>query len=120
MKSKIISVRIGEKTALELASISLKSDRTISQLCRYALAYLDLDAQTIINKIPDTKLEDFADEATGFRLNEEDARRVLDLAKETESNASDIIRVALRNWLENGKPQKDLGTPPRRVKIGGK
>lgn len=113
MKNKIVSVRIGDKSTLELVNISSTSARSMSQLLRFALAYLDLDAHAIYDMVPLTKKEKLAKDATGFRLSEEDSAKIAAIASQhPKLNSSDIIRVAIRYWLDNGKAKKEAGFAP--------
>jgi hypothetical protein len=113
LKNKIISVRLGEKSTLELLNISKTSDRSMSQLLRFALAHLSLDAHTIQQMIPETKKDKLSKEPTGFRLSEEDSLKISNLvAGSPKLKSSDIIRVAIRYWLDNGKPKKEAGYIP--------
>lgn len=114
MKSKLISVRIGDRTASELAAISRSTDRSVSQLCRYALAYLDLNFRELADFVAKEEKESLSEDATGFRLTIEDSERVSQLAGEVETTNSEIIRAALRYWIDNTKPHEDLGSPPQK------
>jgi predicted transcriptional regulator len=119
MKSKLISVRIGDKTALELANISLSTDRSVSQLCRYALAYLNLDAHELKTFISNGSKETLSEETMGFRLTLEDSENVSQLAEKLDTTNSEVIRASLRYWLDNTKPHKDLGSPPQKQIVEG-
>jgi hypothetical protein len=113
LKNKIISVRLGEKSTLELLNISKTSDRSMSQLLRFALTHLSLDAHSIQEFIPETKKDKLAKDPTGFRLSEEDSSKISNLITENPKlKSSDIIRVAIRYWLDNGKPKKEAGYVP--------
>lgn len=103
-------MRIGEKSTLELLNISKTSDRSMSQLLRFALSYLNLDAQSIYELLPARKSEKLSKEPTGFRLSDEDSHKIFQLIEENPKlKSSDIIRVAIRYWLDNGKPKKEAG-----------
>ena len=113
MKNKIISVRLGKKSTLELLNISKTSDRSMSQLLRFALAHLDLDAHSIQELIPTTKNDKVGKDPTGFRLSDEDSLKISNLISNHPGlKSSDIIRVAIRYWLDNGKPKKEAGYVP--------
>jgi predicted transcriptional regulator len=118
MKNKLISVRIGDKTASELAAIARATDRSISQLCRYALAYLNLNSHELTDFIANEEKESLSEEAAGFRLTLEDSERVSQLASQLETTNSEIIRASLRFWLDNTKPHSDLGAPPQKQRFG--
>lgn len=104
MKSKILNVRISDKTYSSLASFATLSDRSMSQICRYAISALDSDAPIeIIEGIGDSD-----NTTVSFRITENDITFINKLAMKNAVSVSDVVRAAISIWLSNNKAKTPI------------
>ena len=117
MKSKVLNVRISDKLYLLLSNFATLSDRSMSQICRYAISALDSDAPV--------ELLDGSEESStttvSFRITEDDIQFVNRIAAKYSVSVSDVVRFSLHNWLANKSSQSVLlaGTNSDEVGVNG-
>ncbi len=107
-----ITVRLSSATRHALNDLAERSDRTLSQLARYAIAAYSPNAKN--SPISSTHChltpEDDA-KPLGMRLPSSIMDDVEKMALKYDVTPSSIIRVALDTWLTTSGP-RELGTPP--------
>jgi hypothetical protein len=117
MKSKILNVRISDKTYSSLAKFAALSDRSMSQICRYAIAALNSDA-------PIESREEAGESGSttvSFRITEDDIKFVNGVALANSASVSDVVRTALSVWLSNNEATNTslaINKKPKEVKNG--
>lgn len=118
MKSKVLNIRISDVIYAALAKLAAASDRSVSQICRYAIASLNSDvlSPSLINS------EDAGTSTTvSFRITEADLLFINQVAVEKRISVSDVVRYALVIWLEKSSSignQNILAIGNSEVKIG--
>lgn len=96
--TRLVSIRVDEETKTRLEEIALHSDRSITQLCRYAISSYILTSAPILGdatNADDPRLT----EVIGIRL-------PIDVIDElphdtTEGSLSTLLRSILSWWLNN-------------------
>lgn len=115
--TRLVSFRVDKDLKSTLETIALDSDRSLTQLCRYALSAFLLsdvsvaDLDIVDGREDDTKLT----ELIGVRLS-------VELLDEISATAGDIstsglVRGIVSWWVQHAD-RKDLGTPVAPRKAG--
>lgn len=106
--SRAVTVRLDPVIRVRLEELATASDRSLSQLIRYALAYFFATPGLLIEA-------DLADTSgpghhTTLRLPDQLWSSVEAAAEAAAVSTSDVIRSALRSWLASGE-HETLGFP---------
>lgn len=102
MKSKILNVRISDSTYASLANFAALSDRSMSQICRYAIAALNSDALITSSANND----ETSSTTVSFRITDGDISFINKIALKNSISVSDVVRFALATWLENSSKRE--------------
>ncbi len=113
MKSKILTVRISDKLFSSLSDFAALSDRSVSQICRYAVSSISSDVP-ISNLKEDN--EDLTSTAVSFRLTNGDVSFLNEVAVKNSLSLSDVVRYALLQWLESTKTKNTHIIPSSEMK----
>ena len=109
MKTKILNVRISDKMYASLSDFAMLSDRSMSQICRYAISSLDSDAP-----IQNPEIDEKSGTTTvSFRITETDINFVNKIASTNNTSVSDTVRFALSSWLSSSINKETISSIKR-------